>query len=142
MYYWYNENSDSIEGDCGLVMSILLKDDELNENNIRELIREMEYRIYTDYRKKWTGISDIPMTKRRTNMSRGKKSRGLRDMDFNAISRNHSLTNPNTIFHNCNIVSERIQAIMKKKGKVTWGDVYVPWLESRDPFEKQIVCTG
>lgn len=45
MYYWYNENSDSIECDCGLIMPVSLKDDELNENNIRELISDMKDRI-------------------------------------------------------------------------------------------------
>lgn len=35
---------------------------------------------------------------------------------------------------------DRIQNIMKRKGKVTWGDVYAPWLNNRKWYdEKQYV---
>lgn len=50
MRYWYNEDIDTLDCDCGLVMPITLNDDELNERNIRELIRNMESKIYQDYR--------------------------------------------------------------------------------------------
>ena len=50
MLYWYNTENDSIECDCGLSMPITLKDEELNERNIRALIRNMESKIYRDYR--------------------------------------------------------------------------------------------
>ena len=50
MFYWYNETTDSIECDCGLSMPIALKDEELNERNLRELIWDMENKIYSDYR--------------------------------------------------------------------------------------------
>ena len=50
MRYWYNEDTDTLDCDCGLVMPITLNDDELNERNIRELIRNMESKIYRDYR--------------------------------------------------------------------------------------------
>lgn len=49
MYYWYNEITDSIECDCGLSMPITLKDEELNECNLHELIRKIESNIYRDY---------------------------------------------------------------------------------------------
>lgn len=50
MYYWYNEITDSIECDCGFSIPVTLKDEELNERNLRELISEMEYKIYSDYK--------------------------------------------------------------------------------------------
>ena len=50
MYYWYNADTDSIECDCGLSMPITLKDEELNECNLHELIRKMKSKIYRDYR--------------------------------------------------------------------------------------------
>lgn len=35
---------------------------------------------------------------------------------------------------------DRIQNILKRKGKVTWGDVYAPWLNNRKWYdEKQYV---
>ena len=51
MFYWFNETKDCIECDCGLSMPVSLTDEELNERNIRELISEMEYKIYDDYKK-------------------------------------------------------------------------------------------
>ena len=50
MYYWYNTETDCIECDCGLTVPITLKDEELNENNLRELIWDMENKIYADYK--------------------------------------------------------------------------------------------
>ena len=51
MRYWYNEDTDAIECDCGLVKPVTLTDDELNDRNLRELIDEIEYQIYIDYKK-------------------------------------------------------------------------------------------
>lgn len=51
MFYWYNEDTDSIECDCGLSIPVNLKDDELNERNLRDLIWHMENKIYADYKK-------------------------------------------------------------------------------------------
>ena len=51
MYYWYNEETDRIECDCGLSMPVTLKDDEINERNLRDLIWYMENKIYADYKK-------------------------------------------------------------------------------------------
>lgn len=51
MFYWYNKETNSIECDCGLVIPVTLKDEELNERNLRKLIRDMEDKIYTDYKK-------------------------------------------------------------------------------------------
>ena len=50
MFYWYNEVTDRIECDCGLSISVNLKDDELNERNLRDLIWDMENKIYADYK--------------------------------------------------------------------------------------------
>ena len=70
-------------------------------------------------------------------MRRGKKTKGLRDMDFDAIYKEPFAYEPRSYHPYCNVDSERIQEILRMKGKVTWGDVYAPWLVSRDPFEKQ-----
>ena len=51
MFYWYNENLDSIECDCGLILPINLSDEDLNERNLWELIRKMESMVYHDYQK-------------------------------------------------------------------------------------------
>ena len=51
MFYWYNEDTDSIECDCGLSLPVILKDNELNERNLRDLIWDMENKIYADYKK-------------------------------------------------------------------------------------------
>ena len=69
-------------------------------------------------------------------MRRGKKTKGLRDMDFNAVYKEPFPYEPRNCESYCNIDSERIQEILKKNGKVTWGDVYAPWMGSRDPFDK------
>ena len=54
MFYLYNEKKDCIECDCGLSLPVFLKYEELNERNLRKLISEMEYQIYSDYKKmKW-----------------------------------------------------------------------------------------
>ncbi|MCH5233732.1 MAG: hypothetical protein J1E16_00420 [Muribaculaceae bacterium] len=63
-------------------------------------------------------------------MRRGKKTKGLRDMDFNSIYDDTFDFEPRTIHPFCNIDCERIQSILKKNGKVTWGDVYAPWLKN------------
>ena len=63
-------------------------------------------------------------------MRKGKKTRGLRDMDFNIIYDVTYDYEPKTVYPLCNVDSERIQAIFKKNGKVTWGDVYAPWLQN------------
>ena len=49
-FYWYNEDTDNIECDCGLSIPVNLKDDELNERNLRDLIWDMENKIYADYK--------------------------------------------------------------------------------------------
>lgn len=49
--YWNNEDTDSIECDCGLVKPITFTNEELNERNLRKLICEMEAQIYHDYKK-------------------------------------------------------------------------------------------
>ena len=49
MPYWYNENINCIECECGLVMPVSLKDEDLNERNLWNFIREMENKIYSDY---------------------------------------------------------------------------------------------
>ena len=55
MQYWYNEDTDAIECDCGLRFPINLSDEELNERNLLERIRKMESMIYHDYQKMgWT----------------------------------------------------------------------------------------
>ena len=51
MEYWYDDETDCLKCDCGLVMPIDFKDDELNERNIRNLIWEMRNKIYADYKK-------------------------------------------------------------------------------------------
>lgn len=51
MRYWYNENINCIECDCGLSLPVILKVDEINERNIRKLIDKMEDQIYRDYKK-------------------------------------------------------------------------------------------
>ena len=51
MYYWYNECINCIECDCGLRVPVNLKYEELTEMTIRELIKDMEYKIYADYKK-------------------------------------------------------------------------------------------
>ena len=51
MHYWYNQETDCLECDCGLSLPVVLKDEELNERNLRKLISEMEYQIYSDYKK-------------------------------------------------------------------------------------------
>lgn len=61
-------------------------------------------------------------------MRKGKKTRGLRDMDFNKIYDETFDYVPRTVDPYGNEDSERLQAILKKNGKVTWGDVYAPWL--------------
>ena len=61
-------------------------------------------------------------------MRRGKKTRGLRDMDFNAIYNDTFDYEPKTVHPFCNVDCERIEAIFKKNGKVRWGDVYRPVL--------------
>lgn len=63
-------------------------------------------------------------------MRRGKKTKGLRDMDFNAIYDDTFDYESKTVYQFCNVDSERIQSILKKNGKVTWGDVYAPWLDN------------
>lgn len=63
-------------------------------------------------------------------MKKGKKTKGLRDMDFKAIYDDTFDFETKTVHPLCNLDSERIQAIFKKNGKVTWGDVYAPWLRN------------
>lgn len=63
-------------------------------------------------------------------MRKGKKTIGLRDMDFNAIYDDRFDYEAKTVHPFCNVDSERIQAVLKKNGKVTCGDVYAPWLEN------------
>ena len=78
-------------------------------------------------------------------MRKGKKTRGLRDMDFNAIYDDRFDYEPRTIHPFCNVDSKRIQEILKKNGKVTWGDVYAPWLENpywREYIKKRGYITG
>lgn len=70
-------------------------------------------------------------------MRRGKKTKGLRDMDFNAIYDDTFDFEPKTVHPLCNGDSERIQSILKKNGIVTWGDVYAPWLNN--PFWREWV---
>ena len=50
MEYWYDDETDCLKCDCGLNMPVTLKDDELNERNLRELIWDMENKIYADYK--------------------------------------------------------------------------------------------
>ena len=50
MLYWYNTENDSIECDCGLSMPVTLKNEELNESNLRKLIWNMQNKIYADYK--------------------------------------------------------------------------------------------
>ena len=50
MQYWYNEDTDRIECVTGLSIPVILKDDELNERNLRDLIWDMENKIYADYK--------------------------------------------------------------------------------------------
>lgn len=61
-------------------------------------------------------------------MRRGKKTKGLHDMDFRAIYDDIYDCEQKTVHPCCNVDSERLQSILKKNGKVTWGDVYAPWL--------------
>lgn len=78
-------------------------------------------------------------------MRKGKKTKGLRDMDFNAIYDDTFDYESKTIHPLCNVDSERIQNILKKNGKVTWGDVYAPWLQNfywRDWIKKKDYMTG
>ena len=63
-------------------------------------------------------------------MRKGKKTKGLRDMDFNAIYDDTFDFEPETVHPLCNMDCERIRSILKKNGKVTWGDVYAPWLQN------------
>lgn len=63
-------------------------------------------------------------------MRKGKKTRGLRDMDFNTVYDDTFDYIPKHIYPFPNVDSERIKAILKKKGKVKWGDVYAPWLQN------------
>ena len=51
MFYWYNEEMDCIECDCGLQMPIKFIGEELNERNLRQLIRDIRNKIYSDYKK-------------------------------------------------------------------------------------------
>lgn len=51
MFYWYNEELECIECDCGLRMPIKFCDEELNERNLRQLIWDMENKIYCDYKR-------------------------------------------------------------------------------------------
>ena len=63
-------------------------------------------------------------------MRKGKKTKGLKDMDFNAIYDDTFDFEPETVHPLCNMDCERIRSILKKNGKVTWGDVYAPWLQN------------
>lgn len=58
-------------------------------------------------------------------------------MDFNAIYDDRFDFEPRTVHPLCNMDSEHLQAILKKNGKVTWGDVYAPWLEN--PYWKEYI---
>ena len=78
-------------------------------------------------------------------MRKGKKTRGLRDMNFNKIYDDSFDYVPETVHPLCNVDCERIQSILKKNGKVTWGDVYAPWLKNfywREEVEKRGYRTG
>lgn len=66
-------------------------------------------------------------------------------MDFNAIYDDRFDYEPHTVHPFCNVDSERIQGILKKNGKVTWGDVYAPWLDNfywRDWVKKNRYMMG
>ena len=51
MFYWYNEDTDRIECDCGLRYPVNLNDEELNRRNLINIIDDMESQIYKDYKK-------------------------------------------------------------------------------------------
>ena len=78
-------------------------------------------------------------------MRKGKKTRGLRDMDFDKIYDDPFFYEPDHYQLDCNIDSERIQAILKKNGKVTWKDVYAPWIIDNGWFndkKRGLVCSN
>lgn len=78
-------------------------------------------------------------------MRKGKKTKGLREMDFNIVYDDTFDYVPNYIYPFPSEDSERIQNILKKNGKVTWGDVYAPWLDNfywRDWVKKKGYLMG
>ena len=51
---------------------------------------------------------------------------------------------PKTVHPFCYVDSECIQTILKKNGKVTWGDVYARWLQENGWFNDKkirLVCS-
>ena len=49
MRYWYNEETNSFDCDCGLSVAFIISNDDINYESVSNAINELEDKVRTEY---------------------------------------------------------------------------------------------